>query len=140
MKWAVFVLEIYAILWLLGLYASLVTLPHRLEEKGLRPRYGAFAGGFIPYEVIQDMARVVRKAPNSGDGLEYAPEEDALYLATGGKTDITLRLQTPRTINGFLKESASARILHLAADDPARLARELRRRMEERATGGTPVR
>ncbi len=140
LKWAILVLEIYAILWMLGLYASLVTLPHRLEEKGLRLRYGAFAGGFIPYEGIQDMARVVRKAPNSGDGLEYAPEEDALYLAAGGKTDITLHLQTPRTIIGFLNESAPARILHLAADDPGRLARELRRRMEEGATGGTPVR
>ena len=38
----------YALLWIFGLYASLVTLPHRLEENGLRQRYGALAEGFVP--------------------------------------------------------------------------------------------
>jgi hypothetical protein len=38
----------YALLWIFGLYASLVTLPHRLEENGLRLRYGALAEGFVP--------------------------------------------------------------------------------------------
>ena len=130
LKWALLVLEIYAILWLLGLYASLVTMPHRLEEKGLRLRYGVFAGGFVPYKEIQNTSKVIRKAPSSGDGLEYAREEDALYLSAGGKTDVTLHLRAPRTVNGFLKESEPARILHLAVDDPGLLARELRRRME----------
>ena len=38
----------YALLWIFGFYASLVTLPHRLEEKGLRLRYDALAEGFVP--------------------------------------------------------------------------------------------
>lgn len=130
LKWAILVLEIYAILWLLGLYASLVTMPHRLEEKGLCLRYGVFAGGFVPYKEIQDAVKAIRKAPSSGDGLEYASEEDALYLAAGGKTDVTLHLRAPRTITGFLKESEPARTLHLAVDDAGRLARELRCRTE----------
>lgn len=29
------VLGLYVLLWIFGLYASLVTLPHRLEESGL---------------------------------------------------------------------------------------------------------
>lgn len=29
------VLGLYVLLWIFGLYASLVTLPHRLEERGL---------------------------------------------------------------------------------------------------------
>lgn len=76
------------------------------------------------------MSKGIRKAPSFGDGLEYAPEEDALYLAAGGKTDVTPHLQTPRTTNGFLKESEPARILHLAVGDSGRLARELSRRIE----------
>ncbi len=64
LRWAILVLEIYAILWLLGLYASLVTMPHRLEEKGLCLRYGVFAGGFVPY--IRDSGR--------GEGDPQSPE------------------------------------------------------------------
>lgn len=130
LKWALLVLGIYATLWLLGLYASLVTLPHRLEEKGLRLHYGVFAEGFVPYEEINDAVRTSRKAPMSGDGLSHAPEEDALYLATDGKTDLTLRLKAPHSMTGFLKESTPACLFHLAADDPERFMRQLRRRVE----------
>jgi len=48
LKWALLVLGAYATLWLLGLYASLVALPHRLEVEGLRLRYGLLAEGFLP--------------------------------------------------------------------------------------------
>jgi hypothetical protein len=47
-KWALLALRLYAIFWLLGFYASLVTLPHGLEESGLRLRYGTLARGFVP--------------------------------------------------------------------------------------------
>ena len=129
-KWTLLILGVYAILWLLGLYASLVTLPHRLEETGLRLRHGVLAERFVPYEEIEDAVRTDRKAPNFGDGLSHVPAEDALYLATGGKTDVTLRLRVPRSIDGFLKESEPACLVHLAADYPGQLARELRRRVE----------
>ena len=42
------VLGLYVLLWIFGLYASLVTLPHRLEESGLWLRYGALAEGLVP--------------------------------------------------------------------------------------------
>jgi hypothetical protein len=43
------VLGLYALLWIFGLYASLVTLPPpRLEKNGLRLHYGALAEGFVP--------------------------------------------------------------------------------------------
>ena len=132
-KWALLVLGVYAILWLLGLYASLVALPHRLEEEGLRLRHGVFAEGFVSYEEIEEAERVGRRAPAFGDGLSHVPEEDALYVAVGGKTDVTLRLRAPLSVGGFLKESAPTRIVHLAADDPERLVRQLRRRVETEA-------
>ena len=138
-KWALLILGIYAILWLLGLYASLVALPHRLEATGLRVRYGAFMQGFVPYEEIEDTVREDRKAPSFGDGLEHVPDEDALYLSTGGKTDVTLRLRAPLSVDGFLKKSAPARLIHLAADDPERLARELRRRVETSTSAASVV-
>lgn len=126
LKWALLVLGIYATLWLLGLYASLVTLPHRLEKTGLRLRHGILAQGFVPYKEIDEVVRTARKAPTSGDGLSQAPAEDALYLATDSKTDLTLHLNTPHSVTGFLKESDPACLLHLAAEDPERFVRQIR--------------
>ena len=56
LKWALLALGVYAILWLLGLYASLVALPHRLEGEGLRLRHGVLAEGFVPYGEIETVA------------------------------------------------------------------------------------
>jgi hypothetical protein len=135
LKWVLLVLGVYATLWLLGLYASLVALPHRCEEKGVRLRYGLLAEGFIPYADILDMVGTPRKAPHPGDGLSCVPEEDALYLATGGKTDAALRLRAPRSLRGFLKETGPASRIHLAVEEPDRLVRELRRRIETPVLG-----
>ncbi|MDP9476243.1 MAG: hypothetical protein M3R38_11285 [Actinomycetota bacterium] len=35
MRWALLVLSAYSVFWLLGLYASRITLPHHLEVDGL---------------------------------------------------------------------------------------------------------
>lgn len=135
LKWALLVLGAYATLWLLGLCASLVALPHRLEEKGLRLRYGLMADGFIPYAEIVGAVGTHSKAPTPGDGLSCVPEEDALYLATDGKTDVTLRLRAPQSMRGFLKETEPASCIHFAIDEPARFVRELRQRIETEVSG-----
>jgi hypothetical protein len=74
LKWALLVLEIYALLWLLGLYASLVTLPHWLEVKGLSLSYGAIVARFAPYKEIQNMSKGIRKARASGMGWSTPPK------------------------------------------------------------------
>lgn len=133
------VLGIYALFWVFGFYASLVALPHRLEKGGLRLRYGAFAEGSIPYTDIAEIKTARRRAPKSGDGLQAASEEDALYMAINGKTDLTLRLGTPRTVRGFFRTPVPATKLHLAVDDPGRMAAELRRRLDEPAPSKPPA-
>jgi hypothetical protein len=89
----------YAILWLLGLHASLVALPHGMEDEGPRLRYGLLAEGVIPYGEIEASSVAHRKAPNPGDGLSYAPGGDALYLAAGGETDVALCLGRTTSID-----------------------------------------
>ena len=131
---ALLVLGIYALIWVFGFYASLAVLPHRLEEDGLRLHYGAFAQGFIPYSEIEKIERKTRKAPKPGDGLQTHPEESALYLATGGKTDLTLRLRTPQAIDGLFRTSEPATVLHLCADQPEKMTSKLRRRLGEPAS------
>jgi hypothetical protein len=140
LKWALLVLGAYATLWLLGLYASLVTLPHRLEGEGLRLRYGLLAEGFIPYQEIEGVSRSALEAPTSGDGLSLVSGEETLYLATGGKTDVSLRLSTPWSMSGFSKDTEPACIVCLAVDEPDRFVRELRPRIEASVRDRTLVR
>lgn len=125
LKWALLIVGVYATFWLLGLYASLVALPHALEDEGLRLRYGLMAEGFISYGEIEAAETASRKAPDQGDGLFYAPGEDALYLAAGGKTDVTLRLRAPRSMRGLLKDTEPAYLVHLAVDEPDQFVRAL---------------
>ena len=138
-KWALLALGLYAIFWLLGFYASLVTLPHSLREDGLRLRYGAFAHGFIPYRNIASVERASRRAPRSGDGLQTSPRGDEIYISISGKTDLTLRLHTPQTVQGLFRTAGPAATIHLAADEPKRLATELRGRIGERTSSRPPA-
>ena len=128
-KWALLALGIYAVVWLLGLYASLLTLPHRVEKTGLRIRHGIFADGLIPYLEIEEAFRETRKSPGTRDGLQYAPDKDALCLATGGKTDLTLRLASPWTLESLFLASGPATTVYVAADAPASLVSNLRQRI-----------
>ena len=138
-KWALLALGLYAILWLLGFYASLVTLPHSLQEDGLRLRYGAFADGFIPYREIASVERASRKAPTSGDGLQTSHQGDEIYISISGKTDLTLLLHTPHTVEGLFRTAGPAATIHLAADEPKRLATELRGRIGEHSSPKPPA-
>ena len=130
------ILYVYAIFWILGFYASLAVLPHRLEDASIRLRYGALAEGFVPYEQIESVERMRRNSPKGGEGLQFDPTEGAAYLAVGGKTDLTLNLRAPLTIEGLLRESPPATIVHLAVDEPQKLAEVLRRRLAAEAEEG----
>jgi hypothetical protein len=135
----VLILGIYALVWVFGFYASLAVLPHRLEEGGLRLHYGAFAQGFIPYSEIEKIERKTRKAPKPGDGLQTRPEENALYLATSGKTDLTLWLRTPQAIDGLFRTSEPATTIHLAADEPKKMTSKLHQRVGDPASSKPPA-
>lgn len=128
--WALLILEIYAFSWLLGLYASLITHPYSLEETGLRLHHGVFAEGSIPYSQIMDVAREESKAPSYSDGLQHSFADDALYLATSGKTDVVLALNEPTSLRGFIRDSKPASYVYLAADDPRGLASGILERTE----------
>ena len=125
------VAAIYSFVWLLGFYASLVVLPHRLEPGALHLRYGALAEGRIPYAAIAAAERARRSAPGGRDGARVADEGGAraLYLAVGGRTDLTLRLREPQTFCGLRGPTPPVETVHLATDDPDRLLRALAERV-----------
>ena len=130
LRWVLLGLSVYSVLWLLGLYASRVTLPHRLEEDGLRLRQGLFAEAFVPYAEVQGIERKRRKSPKDGDGLQSTPDGEAAYLAINGTVDLTLALKSPLTVRGFFRDMGPVGTVCVAADEPERMVRELRRRLE----------
>jgi hypothetical protein len=93
LRLSLLVLGLYALLWIFGHYASLITLTHRLEENGLRLRYGALAEGFVPLSE-QRPGRPARPASGARTGRRSSDgsQRRRVYLATGGKTDFTLEL------------------------------------------------
>lgn len=106
-------------------------LPHHLEEGGLRLRHGAVAEGFVPFSEMAAVERTQRRAPGPGDGLQTDPEEDEIYLSTGGRTDLTLRLRSPHAVQGLFRSAGPSPTIHLAADEPEKLASKLRERIGE---------
>ena len=132
LRWVLLILGVYAVFWFLGFYASLVALPHRLEADGLWLRHGAFAEALVPYRNIGSVERRRRKTPKGGDGLQAAPEEDAAYLAINGNADLTLKLRNPLPVRGWFRSAGPVGTLHAAADEPEKMARQLRERLPRR--------
>lgn len=121
-------LEVYGLFWFLGFYASRITLPHRLEENGVRVRHGTFAEGFIPYFAIENAGRKYRKSSRSGDGLDIDDEE--AFFAIAGHTDITFALYAPQPLNGFLRPTRLVDTIHFAVDTPEQFLEDLKGRIE----------
>lgn len=138
-KWALLVVGIYCVFWIAALYASLPANPHRLEKNGVRLRYGVHVGAFVPYSEIREVERVRRESPEGRDGLGHEPDGGETHIAVGGKTDLTLRLETPIKIRGFLKKTDSAKTIRFAANDPKEMEGELRRRVEAEASTGERI-
>lgn len=122
--------SIYSVIWLVGLYAAQVTLPHRLEAEGLRLRSGALAEGFIPYTVLAGVSREKRRTPKKPQGLSLSADQSAAYFGIDGTTDVALRLSLPQQMRGFLSLTPPVALVYLAVDEPDRFVRELRQRLE----------
>jgi len=122
------VLALYGVLWVIMLFASLRSLPHRLETQGLRLRYGALAGAFIPYERIADAKVAMAKAPTHGDGLSV--DKDAAFFAIDGETNLVIHLHEPLAVDKVLGETRPVRTIHFATDEPKRMIERLVSRLE----------
>ena len=139
---ALFVLGIYGLAWVVGLYASLRIYPHELGDRSLRVHHGLLATAWIPYEAIGAIEIEQRSAPKQNEGVQIVRSDRetggastpvAAFVAVGGKTDVTLALTHPLTIERLFGPSAPVTTIHLAVDDPAGFVAAV-----ERARAGMP--
>ncbi len=129
LRWGLLALAIYGMIWVIGLYASLVVLPHRAADDGLCIRYGLLSEAFIPFSEVVDIQVAPRKVPAGRDGLRVVEEEGAAYLAVGGRTDVTLTLRRPQSFRTAFGRTAPVDTLHIAVDEPQRLCEAVRARL-----------
>lgn len=128
LRWLLFILALYAFFWVWGLYASLVALPHTVSSAGIRLAYGILAQAHIAFDDIVGVE--LSRRSTSGEGLKVARGENAAFFAVGGATDVTFRLRNPRAVQGWLGPTRPVTAVHLAADEPERLAHEISKRLE----------
>lgn len=134
----ILLVAIYAIGWIAGIYAGMQVYPHHLEGGGLRIRYGLLPEGWLPYNMIEQIEIERRATPRGTEGLHVVPAQHdrdgvrrlaTAFIGVGGKTDVTIWLREPISLDGLLAPSLSVRAVCFAADQPEDLIRALRRRI-----------
>lgn len=90
-------LHIYALAWLVGLYASIVVRPHQLQPDGLHVRDGIFTELIVPYPAI---IRSESQTP-----CEHGP----IAMPASSKTRLSGLDITVDDTNGFLDRLRSVR-------------------------------
>lgn len=130
LRWVLLILAIYAVVWIFGLYASLVVLPHRLESDGLRVRYGVLNEVVIPYERIVRVEVEPRRTPGGREGLIFPEGETGVaYLSIGGRTHLRIEVAEPVQFKSLTGLSQPIDVVYFAANDPDRLGAALRDRL-----------
>ncbi|MEV7279548.1 hypothetical protein [Streptomyces sp. NPDC093111] len=130
------VLDVYTVLFVLGLHAASATRPHLLTEDALRVRQAAHVDVRIPLERIASVRHESL--------FSHEKAEGELNLAVGSQTSLTVELTEPVPAPRLLGPPRPVRLVRLHADDARALVRALREAREALAAGGgdaaTPAR
>ncbi|MDT9683634.1 hypothetical protein RND61_16415 [Streptomyces sp. TRM76323] len=113
------VLDVYTVLFVLGLHAASVTRPHLLDGRVLRLRQGCHVDLAVPLDAVA----AVRHEPL----FTHERAEGELDLKVGGQTSLTLELATPVEAVGLLGKRREVRVVRFHADDPRALLAALGR-------------
>ncbi|MEU3608366.1 hypothetical protein AB0E83_23410 [Streptomyces sp. NPDC035033] len=127
----VFVLDVYTVLFVLGLHAASVTRPHVLAGGHLRVRQAAHVDVPVPLDRIAAVRRENRFTHEKKDG--------ELNLAVGSRTSVTLELDGPVDVVGLLGRIRPVTTVRLHADDPGALYEAVRDAVTRARTAPSPV-
>ncbi|MFE7772513.1 hypothetical protein ACFU5O_01140 [Streptomyces sp. NPDC057445] len=110
-------LDVYTVIFVIGLHAASVTRPHTLSGDTLRLRQGAHIDLRIPLERIESVRYDVV--------FTHAKEEGVLNMAVGSQTSLTLELCEPVTAVRLLGREYEVRTVRCHADDARAFLRAL---------------
>lgn len=117
----VLVLDVYTVLFVVGLHAASVVRPHVLDPDALRIRRAAHVDLRIPLQQVDSVRRELR----FHDSRAHRPDGE-LDLPVGSQTTITLELAEPVAHFTFLGRRRDVRLVRFHADDADTLVREIR--------------
>ncbi|PPS67883.1 MULTISPECIES: hypothetical protein [Streptomyces] len=114
-------LDVYTIVFVVGLHASSVVRPHVLDAAGgtLRIRRYVHVDLLVPLERIGSVRRELR--------MTHEPADEELDVEVGSQTSVTLELTEPVTHVGFFGRRREVRVVRFHADDAHGLVRALGR-------------
>ncbi|MEU9999848.1 hypothetical protein [Streptomyces sp. NPDC050848] len=115
----VLVLDVYTVLFVLGLHAASVVRPHLLTADALRLRQGAHVDVLVPLDRIASVRHELV--------FTHEKTEGELNLAVGSQTSLTIELTEPVNAPRFLGAPRPVRIVRCHADDARALYRALTR-------------
>ncbi|MFE9741024.1 hypothetical protein [Streptomyces sp. NPDC006477] len=126
----VLVLDVYTVLFVLGLHAAAVTRPHTLTGNVLRLRQAAHVDVRVPVDLIASVRHELL--------FTHEKAEGELDLAVGSQTSVTIELSEPVDVPRLLGAPRPVRVLRVHADDPRALLDRLRRLTRERTAPSPP--
>ncbi|WP_405853323.1 hypothetical protein OG361_12090 [Streptomyces sp. NBC_00090] len=115
----VLVLDVYTVLFVLGLHAASVTRPHLLTGDVLRLRQAAHVDVRVPLGLIA--------AVRHESLFTHEKTEGELNLAVGSQTTVTIELTEPVDAPRLLGAPRPVRVIRCHADDPRDFFRALTR-------------
>ncbi|MFW3170126.1 hypothetical protein [Geodermatophilus sp. CPCC 206100] len=118
-RWALFVLGVYALVWAVGFGLTLRQHPHLLRGADLVLRFGHFRSTVVPLQGLVG----ARRAVDAQHRRNVVLEGDRLALSVLGETNVELRFDPPVQVPGQPRPVARVAFF---ADDPAAAVRELR--------------
>ncbi|WP_411757117.1 hypothetical protein [Streptomyces calvus] len=113
----VLVLDVYTVVFVVGLHAASVVRPHVLGGGVLRVRRAVHVDLRIPLERIASVRRELRTTHEGAEG--------ELDVAVGSQTTVTVELTEPVTHVTFLGRHRAVRVVRFHADDSDGLVRAL---------------
>ncbi|MFG2946300.1 hypothetical protein [Streptomyces adustus] len=104
------VVDVYTVLFVLGIHAASVTRPHVLADGVLRVRQGAHVDVLVPLDRIASVRRETL--------FTHEKKVGELNLAVGSQTSLTLHLTEPVDAPRFLGAPRQVTVIRMHADDP----------------------
>ena len=131
LTWALSILAFYGLWWTVGLYSSMVALPHRVGKTELIIRFGTLAEMTIPYTDIENAELSFEGIGLSGDGLKFSEREPIAYFSVGSSTRVKITLRQPRPAADWRGVATQVSTVFVNADRPDQLVEAIQAKLAE---------
>ncbi|WP_127492594.1 hypothetical protein [Paenibacillus glycanilyticus] len=121
--WIFTILNLYALLYMTGLYNSVRFKPHRLKEGSLKIRLG------FQYDAATELSNImtVKKATDRGLGI---PKDTCYALLKIDSPQVELTLKEPVLMKASYGRSKYVTTIIFRADEPGRMMEEIKSKMD----------